>query len=128
MHGSNLDVPVVTDMGGVVIRLTEWGAMNVALQTFPASTDTKPIFRGLPDDRCQSPHWGYVLRGRIRVRYRDHEEVIEAGDAFYLEPGHTALYEEETEMVEFSPEGIYKQTLAVARRNAAAMQGNGVPA
>ncbi len=56
MHGSKKEVPMVVDSGGVVIRLTEWGEMNVALETFPAGTDTEPIFNGLPKDRCQSPH------------------------------------------------------------------------
>jgi hypothetical protein len=36
--------------------------MNMALETFPVGTDREPIFKGLPDDRGQSLHWGYVLR------------------------------------------------------------------
>ncbi len=122
MHGSKEEVPTAVDSGGVVIRLTEWGEMNVALETFPAGTDTEPIFKGLPDDRCQSPHWGYLLKGRVRVRYPDREEVILAGDAFYMEPGHTTIFEEDTELVEFSPQGEYQKTLEVAQRNVAAMQ------
>ncbi len=122
MHGSKEEVPMAVDSGGVVIRLTEWGEMNVALETFPAGTDTEPIFKGLPDDRCQSPHWGYVLRGRVRVRYHDREEVISEGEAFYMEPGHTTVFEEDTELVEFSPQGEYQKTLEVAQRNVAAMQ------
>ena len=122
MRGSKEEVPTAVDAAGVVIRLAEWGEMTVALETFPAGTDTAPIFKGLPDDRCQSPHWGYVLRGRVRVRYRDREEVIGAGDAFHLEPGHTTVFEEETELVEFSPRGEYRTTLEVAQRNVAAMQ------
>jgi hypothetical protein len=109
------------DTGGVVIHSTEWGEMNVALETFPAGTDTAPIFVGLPDDRCQSPHWGYVLKGRVRVRYSDRDEVLETGDAFYMEPGHTTIFEEDTEVVEFSPRGEYQKTLEVAQRNVATM-------
>jgi hypothetical protein len=85
--------------------------MNVALETFPAGLDTAPIFKGLPDDRCQCPHWGYVLKGRMRIRYPDREEVIEAGDAYYLEPGHLPLIEEDTEVLEFSPKGERRTTL-----------------
>ncbi|MCL4870836.1 MAG: cupin domain-containing protein [Anaerolineae bacterium] len=96
--------------------------MTVALETFPAGTDTEPIFKGLPDDRCQSPHWGYVLSGRVRVRYADREEIIEAGNAYYLEPGHTTIFEQDTELVEFSPQDEYQKTLEVAQRNAAAIQ------
>ncbi len=125
MHGSKEEVPTAVDAGGVVIRLAEWGGMNVAIETFPAGTDTEPIFKGLPDDRCQSPHWGYVLEGRVRVRYADREETIEAGDAFYMEPGHTTVFEADTEMVEFSPRDEYRKTLEVAQKNVAAMQEAG---
>jgi hypothetical protein len=122
VRGSKKEVPTAVDSGGVVIRLAEWGEMNVALETFPAGTDTGPIFKGLPDDRCQSPHWGYVLEGRVRVRYPDRDEVMAAGDAFYMEPGHTTIFEEDTELVEFSPRSEYQKTLEVAQRNVAALQ------
>jgi hypothetical protein len=51
---------MAVDSRGVLIRLTEWGEMNMALEPFPVNTDRKPIFKGLPDDRGQSLHWGYV--------------------------------------------------------------------
>ena len=122
MRGSKEEVPTIMESGGVVIRLTEWGGLNVGLGTFPAGTDTAPIFKGLPDDRCQCPHWGYVLEGRVRVRYRDREEMLEAGDAYYMEPGHTTVFEEDTEVVEFSPKDEYQKTMEVAGRNFEAMQ------
>ena len=53
--------------------------------------DATPLLKGLPDDRCQCPHWGYVIKGRLTFRFADHEEVFEAGDAFYLPPGHVPL-------------------------------------
>jgi hypothetical protein len=81
-----------------------------------------PLFKGLPDDRCQCPHWGYVLKGRMRIRYPDHEEIIEAGDAYYMVPGHLPFIEEDTEVVEFSPMGEYQKTMEVASRNMAGMQ------
>lgn len=57
----------------------------------------------LPGGRCPCPHWGYVLKGRLVVRYEDREETIEAGDAFYMPPGHAPEAEEGTEIVQFSP-------------------------
>jgi hypothetical protein len=39
----------------------------------------------------------------MRVRYADHEEVVTAGEAYYLAPGHLPVMEEDCEMVEFSP-------------------------
>ncbi|MEA2642481.1 MAG: hypothetical protein QOF51_3875 [Chloroflexota bacterium] len=122
MRGSRSDVPVTVEAGGVEIREIEWGEMNVALESFPAGVDTAPLFKGLPDDRCQCPHWGFVVRGHIRVRYQDHEEHLRAGDVYYLQPGHTTYFEEPTEIVEFSPRGEYQKTVEVAARNMAAMQ------
>jgi hypothetical protein len=122
MRGSKQDVPVSMEMGGVFIREVEWGDMNVALDSFPAGADSSPVFRGLPDDRCQCPHWGYVVKGRLRVRYKDHEETLVAGDSYYLSPGHTTIFDEDTELVEFSPKGEYQKTLEVVARNVATMQ------
>lgn len=50
--------------------------------------DATPLFKGLPDDRCPCPHWGYVFKGRLTFQCGDREEIFEAGDAFYLEGGH----------------------------------------
>jgi hypothetical protein len=52
--------PMAVDSRGVIIHLIEWGEMNMALEPFPVGTDREPIFKGLPDDRGQSLHWGYV--------------------------------------------------------------------
>jgi mannose-6-phosphate isomerase-like protein (cupin superfamily) len=56
---------------------------------------------------CQCSHYGNVLRGRMRVRYADREEAVEAGDAYYLVPGHAPMMEAGTEIVEFSPKEEY---------------------
>jgi ribosomal protein L16 Arg81 hydroxylase len=58
----------------------------------------------------------------MRVRYADHDEIVAAGDVYYLPPGHLPLFEEDTEVVEFSPKGEYQKTMEVAERNLAAMQ------
>jgi hypothetical protein len=31
---------------------------------------------------------GYVLKRRLTYRFADHDETVQAGDAFYLPPGH----------------------------------------
>lgn len=122
MRGSHKDLPTVAEGQGFVSRQAEWGEMNVAIENVPGGLDTEPFFKGLPDNRCQCPHWGYIVKGRIRVRYPDREEVLEAGDAYYMEPGHLPLIEEDTEVVEFSPKGEYQKTMEVVERNMAAMQ------
>ena len=84
MHGSKQDLPATVEAGGVVIREAEWGEMNVSLESMPAGTETAFLFKGLPDDRCQSPHWGYVVSGRLMFRYADREETFVAGDAYTI--------------------------------------------
>jgi hypothetical protein len=122
MRGSKHDVPVAFEDMGFCSRQAEWGDMNVALETAPAGLDTTPVFRGLPDDRCQCAHWGYLVQGQFRVRYGDHEEVVKGGDVYYLSPGHNVLFDAPSELVEFSPRGEYHKTMEVAARNIAALQ------
>ena len=125
MRGSKHDLPVALEGTSVVSRQAEWGDLNVALETFPAGTDLSPLFKGLPDDRGQGPHWGYVIRGRLRVRYRDREEFVNAGDAYYLVPGHLPIFDADTEVVEFSPKGEYQTMLEVVAGNVAKLQAAG---
>ena len=84
--------------------------------------DPAPLFRGLPDDRCQCPHWGQVVSGRIVFRYADHDEVFHAGDAYYGAPGHLPLLFAGTEIVEFSPTAELNRTMEIVGRNLAGAQ------
>ena len=66
------------------------GGYTVGFETYTADADLAPLFKGLPDDRCQCPHWGYVLKGKVKFTFADgHEEIFETGDAYYVPPGHT---------------------------------------
>ncbi len=69
----------------------DFGPYTVGFETYTADADLAPLFVGLPDDRCQCPHMGYVLEGRVKFTFADgHEEIYEAGDAYYAPPGHLA--------------------------------------
>ena len=46
-------------------RYEELGGYTVGFEHFREDADPSPLFRGLPDDRCQSPHWGYVIAGEV---------------------------------------------------------------
>src|SRR5437016_14430104 len=59
------------------------GGYTVNFLRFEPDMDQTPLLKGLPEDRCQCPHWGYVLDGRVTYRFADHEETFETGDAFY---------------------------------------------
>ena len=114
----------VEDMGVLESRSEELGGYMVEFTTFREDADATPFFKGLPDDRCQSPHWGYVMKGKLTFRYADSEETYEAGDAYYGLPGHIPLVSAGTEVVEFSPTEEYRRTLEVLAKNFAALQGS----
>jgi hypothetical protein len=109
--------PVEVDNEVIEGRYVQLDGYTVGFETFKQDFDPAPLFRGLPDDRCQSPHWGYVLSGRLVFRYADREETFVAGDAYYGEPGHTPLVFEGTEVVEFSPTQAFGETMEVVGRN-----------
>ena len=46
--------------GMLECRTEELGGYIVEFSSFREDADATPLFKGLPDDRCQSPHWGYV--------------------------------------------------------------------
>jgi hypothetical protein len=102
----------VEDHGLVVDRREDLDGYTVNFLTFRQDVDATPLLKGLPDDRCQCPHWGYVFKGRLTYRLADHEEVFEAGDAFYLPAGHVPVVDAGSEFVQFSP----SQELATSRR------------
>jgi hypothetical protein len=89
---------------------------------FHQTIDSAPMFTELPDGRCQCPHWGYVFAGRMTVRYADHDEVIQAGDAYYMPPGHVPVMEEGCEFLMFSPEDLLAPTNEAIQRAMAAAQ------
>lgn len=122
MRGSKEDVPATLESDELVLQEAEWSDIHVGFETYNEEFDLAPLLKGLPDDMCQCPHYGYVLKGRMRVKYVDREEVVNAGDAYYIEPGHTPIMDGGTEIVEFSPKDEYQKTLEVAERNFAAMQ------
>jgi hypothetical protein len=96
---------------------------TVTFTSLVEDIDATPFVKGLPDDRCQCPHWGYVLKGKMTARYAERDEVFEARDAFYTPPGHIAVQNEPgTEFVSFSPSEELRTAEAVMMKNMQAMQ------
>jgi Cupin domain len=83
----------------------EWGGkINFSLHHMGPGFDATPL---LPGGFCPIPHFGYCVRGRLHVRYQDGaEEVIQAGDLFYMPPGHTFTNDkdapEDVELIELT--------------------------
>lgn len=104
------DLTVATVTPNAVIQqqmefgdIIDYSEFSVERVRFGVGFDITPLLKGLQDDMCPRPHWGYVLGGALNVRYIDGtERVEETGDAFYLPPEHTTLVDEETEFILFS--------------------------
>ncbi len=121
MRDSKESLPVVLQAPGATIRSTQWGGMAVVYAQYAKGTDFTPLIKGLKDDLCQCPHWGYVLKGALHLRYTDgREEVVRAGDMWYAPPGHTGWCDEDTELVDVSPEQEFDHVIAHVRKQ---MQG-----
>lgn len=115
------DLPV-GDMGlDWDVRNIRWGGMNVNyFPNIPGGFDSGPFFHGLAGNLCQSAHWGFVIRGKLLVKYPDREEIVEAGSVFYSPPGHSVKHLEDTEMIEFSPLREFESVMHVWRANVGA--------
>ena len=92
-----IEFPVAVD------RTSDLDGYTVNFVSILESHDLAPMLKVLPGEHCSCPHWGYMLKGRMTVTYGDRTEVIEAGDAFYMTPGHTPAADAGTEFVMFSP-------------------------
>jgi hypothetical protein len=113
----------IADHGVVVDAHEDIDGYTVNFVTFRQDIDGTPLLKGLPDDKCQCPHWGYVLKGRFTYQFADHEEVFEAGDAFYLPPGHIPFADAGSELVQFSPTEELLVVEDAMMKNMQAMQG-----
>ncbi len=93
------------------------GGYTVGFESYDSDADLAEFFRGLPDDRCQCPHWGYVIKGKLSFRSAAGEETFEAGDAYFVPPGHTPNLYAGTEIVEFSPTDALGETMEAVGKN-----------
>ena len=113
----------VTDFGLGVDREERLDGYTISFVTVRESHSLAEFLKGLPGDRCHCPHWGFLFKGRLTVRYGEEEEVIEAGNAFYMPPGHVPAAEAGSEFVQFSPSEELDTTMAAIQKNMQAMQG-----
>jgi hypothetical protein len=120
MHATRDELPILFGSDPAAIRGADWGGLRSMIVSLPAGTDLALVLKGLPNDLCPCPHWGYMIKGRSRVIYADGEEILKAGDLFYLPPGHTAVVEEDVEFVEFSRPAEFQPVLDHLARAASA--------
>jgi hypothetical protein len=113
------DVPVKINVPGATARQkkdfgddTGYGKMGGEYFSLAAGTDIAPLLQSLKNDLCQTPHWGYVIEGKLTVTFADgHDETVDTSDLFYWPPGHTLKAAADTEMILFSPEHEHSQVI-----------------
>jgi hypothetical protein len=116
---SKAEAVVVMESEVLTSRQAELDDFTVVFEEYHVDADGTPMFRGLPDNRCQCPHWGCVVRGELRLRYAEGDETYRAGDAYVARPGHVPVVTAGTEVIEFSPTVQLAETLAVVAGNMA---------
>lgn len=112
MRINKADVPVKIDVPGATARqaldfgdATDYSKMAGEYFSMGAGTDLAGLLKGLENDLCQSPHWGYMIEGQMIVTYADgSEETVNGSDLFYWPPGHTVRATEDSELILFSPQ------------------------
>lgn len=117
MHILKDRIPVHIDAPGAVARQqddfgTASGTMAAEHFSLVAGTDLAPLLKGLKNDMCYAPHWGYVLAGEVEVSYADGgSERCADGDAFHWPGGHSVRVIADAELVIFSPAELHAQVL-----------------
>ena len=96
-------VSQVQDFGVAEDRAEDLGGYTVDFVTIHQTHDLVQALSGLPGGQCHCPHWGYVFKGQITITYGDREEVVGAGEAFYMTPGHVPAAIAGTQLIQFSP-------------------------
>lgn len=112
MHITKAQVPAKIDVPGALARqvadfgdATGYGGMAGEYFSLGAGTDIAPLLKGLKDDTCQAPHWGYMISGQLVVTYSNGStETCATNDLFYWPPGHSIRVVDDAEVVLFSPE------------------------
>ena len=69
------DAPDSMQLEGYEGHFGELGDYTVGFETYTADADLADLFRGLPDDRCQCPHWGVVLKGKLMFTGDDGDTI-----------------------------------------------------
>lgn len=104
------DLSIELSAGELETRYVEMGEMAIRHARVPAGTDLTPVLKGLPGDRCPSPHWGIVLEGSILLQHADgSEEKASAGEVYHWPAGHTARTDEGAVFIEVGPVGPMRE-------------------
>ena len=112
-------IDVKMQIPGAVIRqhkdfgdATGLGKISGEFFTLSADVDTTPLFQGLEGNLCQSPHWGFVLKGQLTTTDAvGAKETVTAQDLFYWPPGHNVRVDADAEIIMFSPQDEHSHVI-----------------
>jgi hypothetical protein len=121
-------IPVKINVPGAVARqktdfgdATGYGKIGAEYFSLGAGTDIAPLLKGLKNDACHAPHWGYMISGEVVVTYTDGKvDTCKESDLFYWPPGHSVRVVKDAEVILFSPQ---HEHCAVMDHMLAAMKG-----
>jgi hypothetical protein len=106
------DLTVRVEGDGVEVRTKQVGDMTIGWVRLAKGVDLSEATKGLPDDLCPCPHWGYVIAGKVRMKMKNGTSDYAAGEAFYWGPGHAPQALEDSEYVDFSPTADFERVIA----------------
>ena len=112
MHINKDEIPDKINVPGAIARqaldfgdATGFGTLGGEYFSLGAGTDIAPLLKGLKDDACVAPHWGYMLSGEVVVTYTDGKvETCKENDLFYWPPGHSVRVAKDAGVILFSPQ------------------------
>ena len=104
-HARKDTTPIAVDAPPIEFRFAELDGYTVGFETFKVDADPAEFFKGLPDDRCQCPHWGFVLHGQLTTTDAGGvRETVNANDLLYWPPGHNVKVDADAKIIMFSPQ------------------------
>lgn len=119
MHITKNDIPTKIDVPGAIARqalnfgdASDYGSLAAEYFSLGAGTDIAPLLKGLDDDACHAPHWGFIISGEVVITYtNDTKETCVGGDLFYWPPGHSVSVVHDSEVILFSPQVEHSEVL-----------------
>jgi hypothetical protein len=119
MRIAKSQIPTKINVPGAVARqqtefgdATGYGKISGEYFTLGAGTDIAPLLKGLKDDGCQAPHWGYMIDGEVVVTYTDGKtETCRKDDLFFWPPGHSVRVVKDSEVILFSPQREHTEVI-----------------
>jgi hypothetical protein len=112
-------IPAKINIPGAIARVatnfgdaTGFGTLGGEYFSLGAGTDITPLLKGLKDDGCHAPHWGYMIAGELVVTYTDGKtDTCREKDLFYWPPGHTLRVIRDSEIILFSPQREHAEVM-----------------